>query len=113
MSKKTIQEIRDDLIGDLEKIRKGEMPPNKAKAISGHVNQIVNTVKVELEYVKLKAEAQVSPPTELFLDKSKTSATDIKKEKQAKEKKSPGQQIRCNKKIVKSGQRQTGNKRNA
>lgn len=64
---KNIQTLREELLSDLEKIRSGEMPPNKAKAISGHINTIVNITKLELAYYhSIKNDA--TPITKSFFE---------------------------------------------
>lgn len=51
--KSTFGTIKTDLIDDLAKIRNGEMKIDKAKAITGHVQTIVNITKLELEALKV------------------------------------------------------------
>ena len=65
-SERTSQALRDVLFNEIEELQSGKGDPQKALAVANLARQIVNTVKVELEFVnqmaRLKetgAEAQI------------------------------------------------------
>jgi len=54
-SKYSLGYLRKKLIDQIDGIESGEIDIGKAKAISGHVQTIVNMTKLELEYKKATA----------------------------------------------------------
>jgi hypothetical protein len=49
---KTVKDLRDDLFDTLEKLKDGKMEIDKAKAITNVAQTIVNSAKVEVDFIK-------------------------------------------------------------
>lgn len=49
---KTVNDLRNDLFDTLEKLKDGSMEIDKAKAITNVAQTIVNSAKVEVDFIK-------------------------------------------------------------
>lgn len=49
---KTVKDLREDLFDTLEKLKDGSMEIDKAKAITNVAQTIVNSAKVEVDFIK-------------------------------------------------------------
>ncbi|MAM87544.1 MAG: hypothetical protein CME36_09595 [unclassified Hahellaceae] len=57
---KTITDLRESLFDVMEKLKSGEITVDQAKAISGVAQTIVNSAKVENEYLRATEQNQGS-----------------------------------------------------
>ncbi len=49
---KTVKDLRNDLFDTLDKLKSGKMEIDKAKAITNVAQTIVNSAKVEVDFIK-------------------------------------------------------------
>lgn len=67
---KNVEDLRKEAIENLEAIKDGQIKPAHASEINNSIGKIVNSLKVELEYAKLRGEKPEIP----FLKYKKTSS---------------------------------------
>jgi hypothetical protein len=52
MSKRTAQGLRDALFAELEGLQRGDVDPPRALAVANVARQIMNSVRIELDYAR-------------------------------------------------------------
>lgn len=62
-----IEELRNDLLANINDIKTGKLPVKEAEAITNTAGKVLNTVVVELKYADLRKEK----PEIAFLDNGK------------------------------------------
>ena len=60
MAKRTTQCLRDALFDELDELRSGKGDPVKAQAVAQLAKQIMNTARVEMEFVRTIAASEVT-----------------------------------------------------
>ena len=60
MSKRTTQGLRDILFDEIEELRSGKGDPGKSMAIANLARQIINTARVEMDFVRTIAAGDAS-----------------------------------------------------
>jgi hypothetical protein len=58
--KRTSQGLRDILFEELEELRHGDGDPSKAMAVANLAKQIINTAKIEMDYINTTMKLQES-----------------------------------------------------
>ncbi|WP_375191827.1 hypothetical protein [Marinobacter sp.] len=56
--KNKIEDLRDHLFETIEKVKDGDMDLDRARAISGVAQTIINSAKVENDYLKITGQAK-------------------------------------------------------
>lgn len=60
MAKRTTQGLRDVLFDEIEELRSGKGEPAKAMAIAQLAKQIINTARIEMDFVRTIAASEAT-----------------------------------------------------
>ena len=60
MGKRTTQDLRDVLFDEIEELRSGKGNPAKAVAIAHLAKQIINTARIEMDFVRTIAASEAT-----------------------------------------------------
>lgn len=57
----SIEDLRNDLLTNIDEIKTGDLPVKEAEAITNTAGKVLNTVMVQLKYADLKQEKPEIP----------------------------------------------------
>jgi len=75
MAKNKIQDLRDHLFETIESLKDNTMDINKAKAIADVAQVIINTAKLEVDFIKATDKADGYYPSTGFIESERKKIT--------------------------------------
>lgn len=61
ITERTTKGMRDALFSEFDKLRNGETSPARANAVARTASEIISTVKLEMEYIRLQGNMDMKP----------------------------------------------------